>query len=414
MTAFYMFRLYFLTFWGEYRGGPEHEHAHDDAHAEHEHHEPHESPASITIPLAILGAGAFAAGYVWIGLLHFDPWVRWLEPALGKLPGEHEHQGVMAALIGGGAAAAIGIGFAFYKYARVKDVPIVPDSQLSPLHRFLMDKWRVDELYDATILALSRGLGIVSARLDQLLVDGFFARLSAALVQLLGAGATRVQNGLLQSYAAVMVAGVLGITWWFAVPHPKPEVVSREGDSVTLGGAAGLGYSYRWDFEGNGTWDTDWSSDPGATHTFGEDSLRAGYIAVLEPAVYAASLRERRLLVGERWPLSASDLGPGWQRDPGKGGAPVVEVTKEGLVVHLNGARARLNGNSVSDEKVTLKRGDHVDLGRARLTASGLARPVLYVRNAFGVMRRKSVKLMVPEVTERPSVEVLKVAEAVP
>jgi hypothetical protein len=211
-----------------------------------------------------------------------------------------------------------------------------------------------------------------------------------------------------------MVAGVLAVTWWFAVPHPKPEVVSRTGDEVTLGGAPGLGYAYRWDFEGNGSWDTDWSTDAGATHTFDEASLRAGYIAVLEPAVYAASLRERRLLLGERWQIASADLGAGWQRDDGKGAAPVVEVTKEGLTVTLNGSRARLNGNIVEDKRVVLKRGEHVDLGRARLTATGLARPVLYVRNAFGVVRRKSVKLMVPEVTERPSVEVLKVAEAKP
>ena len=434
MTAFYMFRLYFLTFWGEYRGGPEHEapaaahddHGHDaaaaahDDHA-HEHHEPHESPASITIPLVVLGIGAVVAGYVWIGLLHvlhighWEPWVTWLEPALGQLPGEHEHQGGVLAAIFGTGAAALGIGIAWFKYGRGGAVSIVPTTALSAPHRFLMDKWRVDELYDHTILALSRGLAFVSARVDQILVDGFFAKLSAAVVQLLGTLATRLQNGLLQTYAAVMVAGVLAVTWWFAVPHPTPEVVSRSGDEVTLGGAPGLGYSYRWDFEGNGTWDTEWASDAGATHTFGQESLRAGHVVVLEPAVYAASLRERRLMLGERWPLSASDLGPGWQREDGKGDAPVVEFSVVGLIVHLKGARARENGKDVSDAvQVILKRGEHIDLGRARLTVTGLARPVLYVRNAFGVMRRKSVKIMVPEVSERPSVEVLKVAEAVP
>ncbi|HEX2675674.1 MAG TPA: hypothetical protein VHM19_03525, partial [Polyangiales bacterium] len=66
------------------------------------------------------------------------------------------------------------------------------------------------------------------------------------------------------------------------------------------------------------------------------------------------------------------------------------------------------------EEKITLKRGEHVDLGQARLTASGLARPLLYVRNAFGVIRYKSLRLTVPEVKERPAIEVLKVAEATP
>jgi NADH-quinone oxidoreductase subunit L len=432
MTAFYMFRLYFMTFAGEYRGGPEHEpapaahgdHAHGDDHAaaghdahdDHAHHEPHESPASITIPLAILAFGAFAAGYVWVGLAHFEPWVKWLEPALGKLPGEHPHQGAMVAVIAGTTAAAIGILLAYFWYGRPGvEAPARLAAALPGVHRFLMDKWRVDELYDATILALSRLFGTLSGKFDQLIVDGVLAKLSTALVQLLGTLATRLQNGLIQSYAAVMVAGVLGVTWWFAVPHPRPEITSRSGDEVQLSGAPGLGYSYRWDFEGNGTWDTDWSNDASTTYTFGESSLRKGFVAVLEPAVYAASLRERRLLVGERWQLDGSDLGPAWLKDPEKGGgAPVVEVTEAGLVVHPKGARARLNGNTVDEAKIVLKRGEHVDLGRARLTASGLARPVLYVRNAFGVMRRRSVKLLVPEVIERPAVEVLKVAEAQP
>ena len=84
------------------------------------------------------------------------------------------------------------------------------------------------------------------------------------------------------------------------------------------------------------------------------------------------------------------------------------------MIVYVHGARARRDGNSVSDEKIALKRGEHVDLGQARLTASGLARPLLYVRNAFGVVRYKSLRLNVPEVKERPAIEVLKVAEATP
>jgi NADH-quinone oxidoreductase subunit L len=421
MTAFYMFRLYFLTFSGEYRGGPEHEPApaahddHDD-HDDHAHHEPHESPSSITIPLAILGIGAVVAGYVWIGILHIEPWVIWLEPTLGKLPGEHAHQGAMIALVAGTSAFVLGSGLAYFWYGRPDvEAPARLAASLSGLHRFLMDKWRVDELYDGTVLALSRLAAKLSAKIDQVIVDGILAKLSAALVQLLGGLATRIQNGLIQTYAAVMVAGVLAVTWWFTVPHPKPEVVSRSGDEVTLGGAGGLGYAFRWDFEGDGKWDTEWSNDAGTTFTFGDGSLRPGFMAVLEPAVYAASLRERRLMPGERWQLDASDLGVGWQRDEENTNAPVVEVSKEGeLVVLPGGARATVNGNSVDDKKIVIKRGEHVDLGRARLTVTGIARPVLYVRNAFGVMRRKSVRLSVPEVSERPAVEVLKVAEAKP
>src|SRR5262249_5781696 len=91
MTAFYMFRLYFLTFWGEFRGwkvvegwkAPEGAHGHD-AHDDHGHeHEsaetregpvPHESPWQMHVPLIVLGIGAIFAGF----LMH--PLDAWLEP----------------------------------------------------------------------------------------------------------------------------------------------------------------------------------------------------------------------------------------------------------------------------------------------------------------------------------------------
>src|SRR5690606_17019201 len=91
MTAFYMFRLYFRTFHGEFKGGhpPEEAdgHGQDAEHAEdaHDspHHAPHESPASMTVPLYVLAAGAVLAGY--LGLPHAwhvapNLWSEWLTP----------------------------------------------------------------------------------------------------------------------------------------------------------------------------------------------------------------------------------------------------------------------------------------------------------------------------------------------
>ena len=64
MTAFYMFRLYFLTFTGEYRSADQSGDHPYDAH-------PHESPPSMTIPLVVLGFGALFAGF--LGLPHVVP-----------------------------------------------------------------------------------------------------------------------------------------------------------------------------------------------------------------------------------------------------------------------------------------------------------------------------------------------------
>src|SRR6185312_6597276 len=104
LTAFYMCRLYFLTFWGDFRGWTigrpsllaQHERErqhdkHDALEADHEHHEedlsqpgyaPHESPWQMTIPLVILAAFSLFAGILNPGfhLLKEKPMDHWLEP----------------------------------------------------------------------------------------------------------------------------------------------------------------------------------------------------------------------------------------------------------------------------------------------------------------------------------------------
>src|SRR5262249_4671669 len=71
MTAFYMFRLYFKTFWGEYKRSLPHEHADGEAHVEGDEHDdhpydehPHESPSSMTVPLVVLATGAALVGFL--------------------------------------------------------------------------------------------------------------------------------------------------------------------------------------------------------------------------------------------------------------------------------------------------------------------------------------------------------------
>jgi NADH-quinone oxidoreductase subunit L len=279
----------------------------------------------------------------------------------------------------------------------------------------VLDKWRVDELYDSTVLALSRFLGMVAGAFDRVVVDGLLTKVTASTVQGLGFVLTRLQNGLVQAYAAVMVAGLLVVLWFFAVPHVLIDVpAAPSGDAVELQAQAGLGYQYRWDFGSDGSFDTDWGQETNASHTYADAEMQAGMVAVLEPAVYAAGLRHKRLKPGKHYALEPDELGPNWQSEPGKGAPPTVEATKEGLLVHANGARLRKDGNSLSDKKVVLKRGEHVDVGQARLTAAGLARATLRVRNAFGVEREASHEMVLPEVTPRPAVEVVGMAEAKP
>jgi NADH-quinone oxidoreductase subunit L len=406
MTAFYMFRLYFLTFWGQYRGGPEHakgDHGHGHAHTE-----PHESPALMTVPLVILAVGAFGAGYVWIGAVHFAPWVRWLDPAIVSLGDEHSGTVIFSAMAGGVLALLLGGGLAMRWYFRPgSGVPATLAASYPGVHRFLLDKWRVDELYDATILAGSRALGRVCAGVDKVVVDGLVTNVTSGLVRGVGFLFTRLQNGMVHAYGTVMVAGLLGVAAWFVVPHAPVEASSASGTNVELAAGAGLGYAYRWDFDSDGEFETEWGPESKVRHSYANDQLDDGiFVVVIEPAFYGAARRFEEHAVGDAWRANTSELGANWLRDGGDGTPPRFEVTRRGVQVHPNGARVRKDGQNV-DGAIVLARGDRVDVGQARITVTGRARPTVRVRNAFGVERDRTLAVYVPAIEDRPAVEIV-------
>ncbi len=141
LTATYMFRLFFLTFWGSFRGGHAPE-AHGDHGGEHGHDhevEPHESGDAVTIPLMVLAAGALLAGFLglphWMGLPNW--WAHWLTGegesvgavarfmAHAAAEGEHAHEAPgwlgPAAMAVGSLVGLGGMGLAYAWYAH-KDV----------------------------------------------------------------------------------------------------------------------------------------------------------------------------------------------------------------------------------------------------------------------------------------------------
>jgi NADH-quinone oxidoreductase subunit L len=420
MTAFYMFRLYFLTFEGEYRGGP----VHDDhgAHAadhsdDHGHSEPHESPASMTIPLLVLALGAFAGGFVWIGMFHaVELWPHWLEPALGSIG--VEHKGMWVAFGGGTFAAVTGIATAWAWYGKGLGhaTPAKLAASFPGVHKFVFDKWRVDEFYEATILGWSRLLGMALAGVDKVVVDGVLANLSAKAVSGVSWVMNRAQNGLVHTYSAVMTAGALVVVLWFAVPQVNIELPEPpNGNEVSFKATAGLGYQYQWDFNADGTPDTEWSPEATASHEFAIADFQPGIVVVVEGAGYDAALRHLRLDEGEALELPESQLGPTWRRDPEVFSPPVLTGGAEGLVVEPRGARVRFEGKQVeAGEKVTVAIGQHVDIGQARISVAGEATPTLRVRNAFGVERECQESIVLPQITVRPSAEVVSMREGQP
>jgi NADH-quinone oxidoreductase subunit L len=205
LTAFYTWRLLFLAFLGRSRVAPE------------AAHHLHESPPVMTVPLGILAVLAAGAGVWGLPGEHGSAIGRFLAPVLaaghGTGPAAHGPAwGLMALSVG---AALAGLGAAWRMYvaggARLDRVG-VPGSAL---HRLLLEKYYVDELYDRTIvrpvLALSRWC---AETVDQGVIDRAVDGLAAAATGL-AARLRRVQTGFVMNYALSMLVGVVVLVGWF-------------------------------------------------------------------------------------------------------------------------------------------------------------------------------------------------------
>jgi NADH-quinone oxidoreductase subunit L len=118
------------------------------------------------------------------------------------------------------------------------------------------DKWRIDELYEETVIGAVDSLAEFAKSFDKWVVDGVIARLSAFLVSIAGTLLRFLQTGKVQAYAFSMVVGVLGIGWFFFAPQARADVQVDHGKgSYKITAAPGPGYSYRWDANGDGKWD---------------------------------------------------------------------------------------------------------------------------------------------------------------
>ena len=316
MTAFYMFRLYFLTFTGDYRSakkvaaeGDEGE-AHDDAHGDHDDHhhgypeKPHESEPAMTFPLIVLGVGAVLVGF--LGLPHaFVPaewvwWGHWLEPSISTLSaGGEDHTAAYVAMAFGMVAWIAGVGGAFVAY-RGKPADTVTTKIPKPIHSFLFDKWRGDEFYDATILRVSRGMAVFAGRVDKTFIDNLLTGAAAKGVAAAGWAASRLQVGRVHAYGLAIVIGLGVMSWYFLFPHASVDY-EVDGQNVTYVAPRGLGYEYRWDVDSDGTYDI--PAQPVRVRLDIRDDATPEQIGQVVNVVRAAVARERML------PADRSALG---------------------------------------------------------------------------------------------------------
>jgi len=205
MTAFYVFRAFFLTFFGEYKGKlTEHGaagHGHDD-HG-HGHGEPHESPAAMWIPLVILAALSLGGGF--INIPHF------LAPIFPLQEGEPASWLEYAAM----AAGLGGIALAYLFYVVSPSLPESLENTFKGLHTLIYNKYFVDEFYDSTVVepVVSGSRQLLWRVGDVRVIDGI-ANGIGTTARGIGGILRRAQSGYIRSYAAWVIAGaVLAIAY---------------------------------------------------------------------------------------------------------------------------------------------------------------------------------------------------------
>jgi NAD(P)H-quinone oxidoreductase subunit 5 len=226
LTAFYMFRMYFLTFEGDFRGTNHKLQGELMAAAgktlEEDHHhgsKPHESPLTMTFPLM-----ALAVPSALIGLLGM-PWANRFEafiysPNEVAEAAEHaEHFNLTEFLIMGGNSvgiALIGITVASFMYLQKKIDPATIAEKYPALYRLSLNKWYFDEIYNNVFVIGTRRIARQILEVDYRVVDGA-VNLTGIATLLSGEGLKYIENGRVQFYALIVFGAVLGFVVLFSV-----------------------------------------------------------------------------------------------------------------------------------------------------------------------------------------------------
>jgi NAD(P)H-quinone oxidoreductase subunit 5 len=223
MTAFYMFRMYFTTFEGQFRGnsevlqaelmghGPDHE-AHDH-HDEHHAHEPHESPLTMVLPLLILMIPSVLIGLIgtpfhnYFEAFIFSP----NETAAEALSAATEYDLPEFVIMAGNSVgiSLIGITLASLMYLHHKLDPKEIADRIPSLYDLSLNKWFFDDIYDAVFVRGMRRVARQVLEVDYNVVDGA-VNLTGFLAVITGEGLKYLENGRAQFYALIVFLAVLG------------------------------------------------------------------------------------------------------------------------------------------------------------------------------------------------------------
>ena len=275
-----------------------------------------------------------------------------------------------------------------------------------------MDKWRVDEFYQAVVVRPLIGIAKLSGNVDRIAVDGL-TKLAAFVVQGAGWLFTRLQNGMVHAYGTAMAAGLVGLTWWVLYPHPHIDAATK-GEAVHFVAGPGLGYEYRWDFDSDGTFDTEWGADQrDASHAYSTAQAQAVELTLVEaapPHKGRYSLRLHDALTLSRGPrfspvdaasapwqtVSTGHLGNGWRTNPHSHTPPMVRYVDGKVQVRPGASDLRVNGVAAPGDEIEVEPDSTLQLGEyAKLRVDVVVESTLAVRNVFGNVATTSEEIVV-------------------
>ena len=186
MTAFYVWRAFWMTFWGEYKG----------------HGHPHESPWSMLGPLVVLAVLSLGGGFM------FN--VPKILAPMFPLPEEAANEGVLMGI--SVAAGLLGIGVSYYMYVVNKELPGKIAGALGGLYRLVYDKYRIDEAYDVAVVTplIEGSTTVLWHGVDQGVID---AAVNGVGHQAQGIGGVLklIQSGNIRSYATWVAVGAVAL-----------------------------------------------------------------------------------------------------------------------------------------------------------------------------------------------------------
>ena len=201
MTAFYSWRLLFMTFHGKARG----------------HHHAHESPPIMLVPLILLVLGSLFAGYIGANMLHLVDGhdTFWQTTIASHAAIERAHHVPAWVPFSPLVVGLCGIALAYLFYIKSPHLPKNLAAKFPRLYLFLLNKWYFDELYDFLFVRPSKRIGQTLWKFwDEKIIDGLGPNGAALLTHLAAGRTSKLQTGYVYHYAFVMLIGVLAVMTW--------------------------------------------------------------------------------------------------------------------------------------------------------------------------------------------------------